>query len=88
MNYINENAIATPLRIGANKDRIQSLWESKGKMTGDSWRELASAFISYCLDEDAAFCFVPSMNSYESQRVLRSALRSRWIVNAPNALPN
>lgn len=86
MNYIIENAIATPLRIGANKDRIQSLWEAKGKMTGDSWRELAAAFITYCLDEDAAFCFVPSTNSYDSQRDLRSALRNRWIVNSPNPL--
>lgn len=85
MNYIIENAIATPLRIGASKDRIQILWDRKGKMTGESWRDLAAAFISYCLDEDAVFCFVPSTNSYDSQRELRSALRNRWIVNEYSA---
>lgn len=85
MNYIIENAISTPLRIGVKKDLIQMLWSAKGKMTGEAWRELAAAFVSYCLDEDSAFCFVPTANSYESQRELRNALRNRWLVNVSTA---
>jgi len=87
MNYIIENSISTPLRIGANKDHIQTLWSAKGRMTGELWRELAAAFISYCLEEDAVFCSIPSMSSYDSQRELRDTLRNRWINASSSSAP-
>lgn len=77
INYIIENALATPLRTGIGKDEIVRCWPAT-KMTRDMWEALARAFVKYCLDEDLSFCTVPLHKQYQSQLDLRNTLRTRW----------
>jgi len=75
--YISQMAYDTPLTNRATIDRIRSLKASS--LTTAGWEEVRSAFMSYCLAEDAEHIRIPVDSMFDEQRQLRVDLRTKWV---------
>ncbi len=73
LSYLESMMLTTPLRdqeVHANLTAVGDL------STPLERRQALSRFISYLLDSDESICLVPEHSAYESQRAVRSSLRS------------
>ncbi len=76
--YIQSMALTTPMRGHYTVDKIRGILQDGGKMGREDWDQIQMAFIEYVLEEDSAIVSLPSREMYESQRAMRSDLRSKW----------
>ncbi len=78
--YLTSMASCTAIRSGSVVQEMKELLNRSGKRTRDDWNRLKSMFVAYLLNEDKVFLRQPASNKYDSQRVLREELRSKWVI--------
>lgn len=79
--YIQSMALTTPMRGHYTVDKIREILQDKGKMGREDWDQIQRVFMEYVLEEDLAIVSLPSLEMYDSQRAMRSELRSKWTHN-------
>ena len=79
--YLSEMALTTGIRDREFVDRQRAILKG-GKMRYQDWERLRTAFMAYCLREDARIVSLPAAEGYEGQKLMRADLSDTWGVVA------
>lgn len=73
--YIAQMALRTEIRSEATTSQIRDFYFDKSNDELRNWKGVIKTFKEYCLQEDAKFVNLPSLETYNVQKQLRTDLK-------------